>query len=160
MVASYEEWEGQVPAAIKNDVLWRMSVYRLALFVAELVWHDTLKLAKKPHMRSVADQLLRSGGGISAHIAEGYSRSSGKDQARFYEYGLGSSREARDWYFKSRHVLGSRVTEHRINLLTRIIQQLLRIVPAARQRGIREGPAEYTAQLDPTDSLLKQIPYA
>jgi four helix bundle protein len=160
MFASYEEWEGQVPSVIKEDTLWRMGVYRLALFLADLVWHDTSKLARKPHMRSVADQLFRSGGGISAHIAEGYSRSSGKDQARFYEYGLGSSREARDWYFKSRHELGPRVTEHRISLLTRIIQQLLRIVPAARKRNIREERAEYTVEFDPTDPLLCNIPYA
>jgi len=28
----YEEWKGQVPAAIQEDALWRFEAYRLALF--------------------------------------------------------------------------------------------------------------------------------
>ena len=33
---TYDEWEKQVPAAITNDTLWRVQVYRLALFLAEI----------------------------------------------------------------------------------------------------------------------------
>ncbi|MFN8404533.1 MAG: four helix bundle protein [Anaerolineales bacterium] len=34
-------------------------------------------------------------GSVGANISEGYSRSSGKDRARFYEYALGPARESR-----------------------------------------------------------------
>ncbi|MFQ6040547.1 MAG: four helix bundle protein [Candidatus Poribacteria bacterium] len=53
----------------------------------------------------LSDQLYRALGAIGSDIAEGFSRKSGKDKARFYEYGLGSARESRDWYYKGRHVL-------------------------------------------------------
>jgi len=50
--------------------------------------------------------LYRAVGSIKANIAEGYSHRSGKDQARFYEYSLGSARESRGWYYDARHILG------------------------------------------------------
>jgi four helix bundle protein len=144
---TYEEWEQAVPAAITGDALWKMRVYRLALFVGDLGWHDVVKLAQDRRAVSLADQLYRALGSISANIAEGYSRGSGKDQARMHEYALGSAREARDWYWKSRHVLGEDVTSHRIDLLTQIIRLLLVIVPSERAHHVREEPSDYTPAL-------------
>ena len=95
---------------------------------------------------SVADQLNRAAGAISGDIAEGYSRRSGKDQARFYEYGLGSARESRDWYYKGRHVLGGKVAENRMELLTHIIKSLLTIIPNERGFRMQEEPVEYVAE--------------
>ena len=114
---NYQEWEKSVPKAITDDVLWKVQVYRLALFAAEVGWQDVTKLAQDRRTLTISDQLYRSLGSISANIAEGYSRGSGKDRARFYEYALGSARESRDWYYKARHVLGETVTAHRLDLL-------------------------------------------
>jgi len=36
---NYEEWEKTVSDAIKADTLWKMTAYRLALFVSDLGWH-------------------------------------------------------------------------------------------------------------------------
>ena len=83
-------------------------------------------------MTGLADQLYRSLGSISANLAEGYSRGTGRDRARFYEYALGSARESRDWTFKARHVLGEAVFHHRLQLLTRVIQLLLTMIPQQR----------------------------
>jgi hypothetical protein len=33
---TYEEWEQTVPGAITADVLWKMRVYRLGLFVSAI----------------------------------------------------------------------------------------------------------------------------
>lgn len=44
----YDEWLEEVPDAICNDALWRMQVYRLALFSADLAWRDTCKLVEHP----------------------------------------------------------------------------------------------------------------
>ena len=96
---NYEDWEREVPETITGDVLWKVKVYRLALFVANLGWYDITKLVQDRHTVSLSDQLYRALGSISANIAEGYSRSSNKDRARFYEYALGSARESRDWYY-------------------------------------------------------------
>ena len=125
---SYEEWETSVLAFIKGDSLWKMEVYRLALFLGDLAWSDVSKLCKDPRTVELSDQLYRAVGSISANIAEGYSRSSGRDRVRFYEYALGSARESRDWYYKARHILSDTVSLHRIDLSTQIIRLLLTVI--------------------------------
>ncbi len=164
---NYTEWLTTVPQAITDDPLWKMEVYRLGLFLGDLAWFDAVKLAQGVPTRALSDQLLRAAGGISATVAEGYSRNSGKDQARFYEYALGSARETRDWYFKARHVLGSTVTEHRLNLTAQIIRHLLRLIPTVRHTTIAETQVLYdatstqkTARLDgiALAELLEDVP--
>lgn len=134
----YEEWESSVPAEITGDSLWKMEAYRLALFVADLGWHDVTRLTRDKRTVGLSDQLYRALGSISANLAEGYSRRTGKDRARFYEYALGSARESRDWYYKGRHMLGEQVTSHRLDLLTQINRLLLTMVPQQRAHALRE----------------------
>ena len=166
---NYEEWVETVPQEIKGDALWRVEAYRLALFAAEMGWHDVTKLAADQRTRSLSDQLCRALGSISANIAEGYSRGTGKDRARFYEYALGSARESRYWYYKARHVLGDNVAQHRLGLLTQIIRLLLTIVPQQRGYAMREASLPYKADvtyvqpesltgLEALDGLLKNVP--
>jgi four helix bundle protein len=120
-----------------------MEVYRLTVFASDLAWHDVSKLVEDKRTVSLSDQLYRAIGSVSANIAEGYSRQSGKDQARFYEYALGSAREARGWYYQGRHILSEAVAMHRIMLLTRIIRSLLTIIPAERGYKLKEEQASY-----------------
>ena len=165
----YEEWEEMVPEVIKADSLWKMTAYRLALFLADLGWHDTTKLIQDRRMVGLSDQLYRSLGSISANLAEGYSRGTGRDRARFYEYSLGSARESRDWYFKSRHRLGENVFDHRSHLLTEVIRLLLTMVPQQRNYDVREPDSPYQINPDNTKptlikkkemgNLLKKIPF-
>jgi four helix bundle protein len=155
----YDEWQASVHDDIKGDSLWKLEVYRLGLFVADILWQDALELNKNHLTRGIADQLYRAVRSISANIAEGYSRSTGKDRARFLEYSLGSAREARDWYYKSRHTLKEEVVKHRINLLTQIIKMLNVLTPHQRQKGIREEQADYEISTYSSDSLLdSEIP--
>lgn len=139
----YDQWLTSVPPDIKEDTIWKMDVYRLALFVGDWAWGDVSTLVKDKRTKSLSSQLLRAVGSIGANISEGYSRRSGKDQARYYEYALGSAREARVWYFQARHVLSRNVAEDRIRLLTRIIQLLLAIIPQRRGCKIAETWANY-----------------
>ncbi len=139
----YQEWLKAVPEAITGDTLWRVEAYRLALFVSELAWQDCTRLAQDKRTVALSDQLYRAVGSIGANIAEGYSRGTGKDRARFYEYALGSARESRDWYYKGRHVLGEQVTEHRLDLITRIIRLLLTMIPDQRGCVLKEDPSTY-----------------
>ena len=141
----YAAWEKSVPEAITRDPLWRVEAYRLALFSADLGWHDVTKVMSDRRTRSLADQLYRALGGIGSQIAEGYSRGTGRDRARFYEYALGSTRESRDWYYKARHVLGESVITHRLNLLTQIARLLLVMIPDQRGQQMREEAAQYVA---------------
>ena len=149
---NYEDWERQVPETIIGDVLWKMKVYRLALFAANLGWYDITKLAQDRRTVSLSDQLYRSLGSISANIAEGYSRSSNKDRARFYEYALGSARESRDWYYKGSHILNESVISHRLNLITEIIRLLLVMVSDQRKPDLREETEIYKVDVADIES--------
>jgi four helix bundle protein len=141
----YAAWEKAVPDAITGDPLWRVEAYRLALFIADLGWHDVTKLMSDRRTLGMADQLYRALGGIGSQIAEGYSRGTGRDRARFYEYALGSTRESRDWYYKARHILGDSVIAHRLNLLTQIARLLLVMIPDQRGQQIRDEAAQYAS---------------
>jgi four helix bundle protein len=144
---NYDEWEGTVPQAIREDSLWKIAAYRLALFLADLGWNDVTQLLRDRRTIGLADQLYRAACSISANVAEGYSRGTGSDRARFYEYALGSARESRDWYYKARHILGEAVTHDRLNLLTEISRLLLTMIPQQRARVLREDCPNY-----PSDS--------
>ena len=161
---NYRSWEDKVPEAIKRDSVWNSKAYRLALFAADLSRHDSTKLIGDKPTISLADQLFRSTGAISADIEEGYSRGTGRDRARFYEYGLGSAREARGWYYKGRHVLGESVVAHRIGLLA--AELLLTMVPNQRGGVLKEAPLAYHAEPPPqtpdqsidAEELLNLVP--
>ena len=154
---NYQEWEQEVPETLKADSLWKMSVYRYALFLNDLGWFDVTKLMQDRRTIGLSEQLYEALGSISANIAEGYSRGTGKDRARFYEYALGSARESRDWYFKGRHILGEAVVTHRLKLLEEIIRLLLTMIPQQRGHAIREVQATYHVE-PPLDKLFDNIP--
>jgi four helix bundle protein len=143
---NYNEWEKTVPAVISDDMLWKMKVYRHALFLSDIAWLDVSKLMQDVRTKSLSDQLYRASGSIPANLEEGYSKLSAKDRARFYEYALGSARESRGWYYRGRHVLGEEVFTHRAMLLTEIIKMLLKIVPEERGMRINEEASEYKVE--------------
>jgi len=143
------------PQKWKNAV-WSVQVYRASLYLSDLYWID-IKPINDKKLFSLLDQLYRSVGSISANITEGYSRFSHKEQARSYEIALGSTREAKDWYFKSRHVLGNEVTKHRIKLLTKITKLLLTMI---NERWTSHQVQEETKKYSNTDlnPLLLEVP--
>ena len=164
---NYAEWKKSVPREIQDDALWNQEVYRLALFSAELAWHDITKLFRDGRTIKLAAQLFDAVGSIGANIAEGYSRGFPKDRARFYEYALGSGRESRTWYFDARHVLEDSVSQHRIRLHTEIIRLLLSMLPSTRGYALHEGDPASAIITDDTASpsnspqlaeLLENVP--
>ena len=68
---NYEEWKGRVPREITDDALWRVEASRLALFVADVGWHDVTKLVVDRRTLRLADQLYRALGSISANLRRG-----------------------------------------------------------------------------------------
>ena len=168
---NYESWLQSVPVEITSDSLWKMESYRLALFAADLGWHDVTKLTGDRRTLDLAGQLYRALGSLEANISEGYSRGSGRDRARFYESALGSARESRGWDYKGRHVLGDSVATHRLQLLTQIVRLLLAMVPDQRAYGsfLKEDapayrPDQNQASLEPPPNpellsrLLQDVP--
>ena len=133
----FEDWLAEVPTPLTLDTLWKLEAYRLGLFASDLGWRDVTKLLRDRRTISLADQLYRSLGGNQRNHCRGIFADDRKGTARFYEYALGSAREARDHYYKGRFILGAEVTEHRVKLLTGIIRLMLRMVPDQRGKNIK-----------------------
>lgn len=148
----YQEWLNELPEEITEDAVWNLKVYRAALFLSDLSWDDTQLIIDEKFF-SLADQVYRSAGSISANITEGYSRNSHKEKARFYEIALGSARECKGWYFKSRHILGREKALYRMKLLTSVIKLLLSMINEKRDSAkVSEIQIEYLVT-----NLEKQI---
>ena len=125
---TYEQWEAGAPAELRSDPLWTLRVYRTALYTGELARRDAQVIGERPEFLTLSEQLRRAAESISANIAEGYSRLSLRDRARYYEYAIGSAREARDWYFKAREALDHPTTAARLAALTSIIRIMTALV--------------------------------
>ena len=130
---SYEEWVEQMPEAIKKDAPWRFDAYRKALYMYDLVWPDCDLLMRDVRGREVTRQLIRASGSISANMEEGYGRGYSKDRDYFLRIALGSGRETRGWYVRSRHLLSAEVLDHRINLASEIIALLVTEISKKRR---------------------------
>jgi four helix bundle protein len=130
-------WCSTLTVEITGDPLWRMAAYRLSLFLMDLAWRDATAL-DHGITSSVATQLYRAVTSISANIAEGYGRQSGRDRARCYEYALCSTREALVWYRAASGKLSEEHVRDRIGVLIELRQLLLVIAPG--QRLNRGGP--------------------
>ncbi len=152
----YDDWQENVPKAITDDSLWKMKVYKLSLFLADISWSDISTLFKDGRTKSISSQLYRAIGSIGSNISEGYSMGTGKNRARYYEYVLGSTREARDWYYKSRHILGNEIIEHRFLILTEIIKLLLTMVPDQRNYSVNEPSEDYDSGIDDAPILTNE----
>jgi hypothetical protein len=137
----FERWEGSPPAEVIGDSIWRLPAYRLSRYLAMLVDHDVPAI--REHSPSRAEQLERAVDSIGINIAEGYSRLHGRERARFYEYALGSAREAREWYARIGDCLPPGIALGRCRLLSRAIKILTVAVPQERagssERRIRDA---------------------
>ena len=120
-----------------GDPAFRMRAYQLSAELIEHAWLDAEQLKMHRVTEKVASQLYAAVGAINANLAEGYSRSSGRDRARIFEYALGSTRESITWYDASSGVLGTEVVGARISVLEEIRRLLLAAIPRERDRLIR-----------------------
>lgn len=112
-----------------------MRAYTIARDLLAVAWADAKKLSEDAVTQKMAGQLYAAAGSIVANLGEGYSRSSGKDRSRIFEYALGSVRETMGWYHAARPVLGETVRE-RLNALEEMRRLLLAIIPRERGRTI------------------------
>src|SRR6266496_2636366 len=129
-----------VPVSVESshDPLTRMRVFQLAAELIPDAFEDAKVLRAEPITEEIAGQLYAAVCSIEANISEGYSRSSGKDRARIFEYALGSVRESMDWYRSCEPVLGATTTTDRLDRLEEMRRMLLAIIPRERGRLIRK----------------------
>ena len=113
-----------------------MRAYRLARELIDVACVDAEKLNNNQVTEKVAGQLYAAVASIAANLGEGYSRSSGKDRSRIFEYALGSVRESMIWYHAAKPFLGE-ATRERLDKLEEIRRLLLAIIPRERGKLIR-----------------------
>lgn len=128
-----EEWERGVSPALSRDLLWKLHVYRAALYLLHVAVGDAKELRRR-RRDAIADQLVRAAGSVSANIAEGYSRSGTADRVRLLDYALGSARECITWYQAASDILPLPLLQARQDLLSRIRGMTLRLITAQRGR--------------------------
>lgn len=125
-------------AASGNDPLERMTVHRIASALVPESFQDCNRLIAHPVTVEIGPRLYASVGSIIVNVAEGYSRSSGADRVRFYEYALGSVRESMKWYRAAEPVLGTDITTDRLDRLEVMRRLLSATIPREPGRTIRK----------------------
>jgi len=123
--STYEDWEKSVHHRVQAEPTWAFLGYRKALFLFDLTWLDCDKFLGDKRGRTIAEQLVRSVGSISANIDEGHARGYGKQRDWFFKVALGSARESKSWYWKSHQLLPVEVLDHRLALVDEIISLIV-----------------------------------
>ena len=83
-----------VPDDDSRDPIARMRVYQLSRKLRVVCLDDAEVIRLNPITEEIAGRRDTAVGSIAANLVEGYSRSSGRDRARIFEYALGSARES------------------------------------------------------------------
>jgi four helix bundle protein len=135
--SDFSEFERAITSAERDDVIWRIRAYQLGRYLMPCAREDLRLLHRRVLGRPVVSQLWRAIGSIPANIAEGYSRGTGPDRARFLEYALGSTRESIVWYEAGRKILPDADIEARIGVLDQVKRLLISTLPRIRRESSR-----------------------
>ena len=122
--------------------MWKVRVYQIGTCVARLAGQDAAALERYPRFAETVSQLVRSAGSVPATVAEGYSRQSRRERIKYYEYALGSAREATTWYSNAADTLPPEMVEDRLTLLARACQLLLKMIQNERKGKGRDFPKD------------------
>lgn len=137
-----DEWVQTAPTALRESPMWKVRVYQIGTCVARLASQDAAALEGHPRFEKTVAQLVKSAGSVSATVAEGYSRLSRRERIKYYEYALGSAREATTWYSNAADALPAEMVEERLTLLARACQLLLKMIQNERKGKGRDFPRD------------------
>jgi four helix bundle protein len=147
---TFNDWVKGADLSRRGDPLWSVQAYRLSLYAVDCHAHDRRDNSALRRSAEL-DQLTRAIGSITANIAEGYSRPTVPDRARFYGYALGSTREAIGWYDSLKLELGV-LTDDRQSTLVQIRRLLLTTLRNARPDGAPESWSDLPQNPRPSDN--------
>ena len=136
IIAELAEWERTVSPTETADPLWKLHAYRLSRYLLDCCLTD-IRQAQPPLNRDGAEQLRRAVASIGVNLAEGYSRRTPGDRARFYSYALGGLREAAVWYLSLAGVLTTTCLSHRLGLIAQERRLLLGVLAAVNRASVK-----------------------
>ncbi len=105
----------------KNLKIWQKAD---ALFYE--VYREVTRWPRNTTALTIASQLIRSTGSISANIAEGYGRGSKKDFQRFLRIARGSTVETDNWLGKAQMI--KLISEAQYKMHEEHIQELVKMI--------------------------------
>ena len=130
----FDDWVRRLPDCVTSDSLWKVTAYKQALYARRCAWPDSVNIARHRLGEPIGRQLYRAVASIGANIADGWSRTTGLDRARFFEYALSSAREAIVWYLAAAPVLQPLLTRQRLSQLAQLRRLLLVMIQTERRR--------------------------
>ena len=144
----FDAYEGAPPAQYLGDPIWKTRMFRMAAFLASRCAGDLARLGPRASLQ-VTQQFVRAVASIEANIVEGYSRTGTADQARFYAYALGSTREALAWI----DALGDASWTPRAQYMDLLVQIRRQLLTALRRMRMA------TAEMQNRRPQSRPIPY-
>ncbi len=121
---SYQEWLLTVDKMVTRWSMWRLEVYRLSMYLAELAFLDLNRIvAQEPAFEG--DDFLLQATKVGAKIAFGHGPNFRTIQLEGFNEALESARAARHWYEHAALWLGVERSRHRLRVLDIIIHNLL-----------------------------------
>lgn len=130
----FEQWQAQVPEAIRNESFWKLIAYQKALYFYELIWADTDTWLRDVRGRELARQIVRSADSVCSNIEEGYGRGFGKELLYFYRVALGSARETKGHYYRAKVFVSPNMLEQRLQLASEVVALLLTEINRQKRR--------------------------
>ena len=120
-----EKMHNNTPRHFTDLKVWQVS-HNLYLFALK----DIESFPNTRGAYSLADQLLRSIGSISANISEGFNRRSTKHYISYLDNSIGTTNEAENWYYKVEGAqwLKKDVVKERVEILSEIRQMLFGLI--------------------------------
>jgi hypothetical protein len=153
---NYQVWERSVPPQIRADGVWSVEAYRLALFLADMAWHDATDLAKHRRTIKLGAELIEAMSGVASGLARAHDRSVNAEHRNALEDALASARAGAGLYHGCRQVLGQEIIMHRIRVLNHVIARL-KEMGAGTPEG-RANAEEIALPADKLEPLLQQVP--
>lgn len=153
---NYQVWERSVPPQLRADGVWAEETYRLALFLADIAWHDANDLAKHRRTIKLGAELLEAMSGVASGLARAHDRSVAGERRIALEDALASARAGAGIYHGCRHVLGQEIIMHRIRILNHILGRL-KDMGAGTPEGRKSGE-EVALPADKLQPLLQTVP--
>ncbi len=131
---NFEEWQRTVPDAIRSEKFWSLIAYQKALYLYDLLWHDTEVWLRDERGRALSKQIIGSADSVCSNIEEGYGRGYGKQFLQFYGYSLGSARETKGHLYRAKAFYSQEILCKRLNLASEVVALVLTEINRQKSR--------------------------
>jgi four helix bundle protein len=130
---NFEEWQKTVPETIRLEKFWSLIAYQKALYLYDLLWHDTQSWLRDERGQVLSKQIIGSADSVCSNIEEGYGRGYGKQFLQFYGYSLGSARETKGRLYRAKAFYPQGTLYKRLTLASEVVALVLTEIN--RQKG-------------------------